>query len=51
LFNDLREAGLFDYVMEVAERCDQEARAAAEAQKPEDEKLAEREIFRPTLTA
>jgi hypothetical protein len=51
LFNGLREAGLFDYVMEIAERCDQEARAAADAQKPEDEKLAEREIFRPTLTA
>lgn len=49
LFDGLREAGLFGYVMEVAERRDQEARAAAEAQKPEDEKLAEREILSPYL--
>ncbi|KAJ5675300.1 uncharacterized protein N7477_005234 [Penicillium maclennaniae] len=49
LFGGLREAGLFDHVMEVAERRDQEARAAADAQKPEDEKLAQREIFSPYL--
>lgn len=49
MFSGLREAGLFDHVMEVAERRDQEARAAADAQKPEDEKLAQREIFSPYL--
>ncbi|KAL5332422.1 hypothetical protein BJX70DRAFT_134297 [Aspergillus crustosus] len=50
LFDGLKEAGLFDEIVAEHARKDQEREAAAEAAKPEEQKLAEREIRAPYIS-
>lgn len=49
LMDGLREAGLFDGFMVELQRRDQEAEAAVEESKTEEEKLSEREFWAPYI--